>query len=84
MFWCSVVLEGADDCSLSFQDVEKQQQMAQLTKAKDKLMESVKAYKCLFDATNQLIKEMKCKFVNMFYADLIYSFTIEKKPLPTQ
>lgn len=46
---------------LFYNDVEKQQQMAQLTKAKDKLMESVKAYKCLFDATNQLIKEMKCQ-----------------------
>ncbi|XP_056377631.1 structural maintenance of chromosomes flexible hinge domain-containing protein 1 [Hyla sarda] len=44
-----------------FNDFKKQQQMAQLTKEKDKLMESVKAYRCLFDATNQLIKEMKCQ-----------------------
>ncbi|XP_069813827.1 structural maintenance of chromosomes flexible hinge domain-containing protein 1 [Dendropsophus ebraccatus] len=42
-------------------DFKKQQQMANLTKKKDRLSESVKAYKCLFDATNHLIKEMKCQ-----------------------
>ncbi|KAM3928403.1 structural maintenance of chromosomes flexible hinge domain-containing protein 1 [Leptodactylus fuscus] len=44
-----------------YNDFRKQQQMAQLTKEKDKLTESITAYRCLFDATNQLIKEMKCQ-----------------------
>ncbi|XP_069587251.1 structural maintenance of chromosomes flexible hinge domain-containing protein 1 [Ranitomeya imitator] len=43
---------------LFYNDFKKQQQMAQLTKEKDKLVESIKTYRCLFDATKQLIKEM--------------------------
>ncbi|KAM9308341.1 structural maintenance of chromosomes flexible hinge domain-containing protein 1 [Gastrophryne carolinensis] len=42
-----------------YDDFRKKQEMAQLTKEKDELTESVKAYRSLFDATNQLIKEMK-------------------------
>ncbi|KAM4026795.1 structural maintenance of chromosomes flexible hinge domain-containing protein 1 [Anomaloglossus baeobatrachus] len=44
---------------LFYNDFKKQQQMAQLTKEKDKLEESIKTYTCLFDATSQLIKEME-------------------------
>ncbi|XP_075069474.1 structural maintenance of chromosomes flexible hinge domain-containing protein 1 isoform X2 [Mixophyes fleayi] len=44
-----------------YNDFKKQQQMAELTKEKDQLSKSVKAYRCLFDATNQLISEMKCQ-----------------------
>ncbi|KAM8966908.1 structural maintenance of chromosomes flexible hinge domain-containing protein 1 [Pelodytes ibericus] len=44
-----------------YNDVRKQQQMAELTKEKDRLSESVAAYRRLFDTTNQLISEIQCQ-----------------------
>ncbi|KAM4704987.1 structural maintenance of chromosomes flexible hinge domain-containing protein 1 [Rhinophrynus dorsalis] len=44
-----------------YNDFEKQQQMVELTKEKDQLSQSVKAYRCLFDTSNQLIGEIKCQ-----------------------
>ncbi|KAM4688949.1 structural maintenance of chromosomes flexible hinge domain-containing protein 1 [Discoglossus pictus] len=44
-----------------YNDFRKQQQMAALTKEKDNLSQSVKAYRSLFDTSNQLIKEIKCQ-----------------------
>ncbi|KAG8442141.1 hypothetical protein GDO86_011078 [Hymenochirus boettgeri] len=44
-----------------YNDFEKQQQMAQLTKEKDQLSQTVKAYRCLFDTSKQLIGEIKCQ-----------------------
>ncbi|XP_053324084.1 structural maintenance of chromosomes flexible hinge domain-containing protein 1 [Spea bombifrons] len=44
-----------------YNDFQKQQQMAELTKEKDRLSLSVTAYRCLFDTTNQLIDEIKCQ-----------------------
>ncbi|XP_063779624.1 structural maintenance of chromosomes flexible hinge domain-containing protein 1 [Pseudophryne corroboree] len=44
-----------------YNDFKKKEQMAKLTQEKDQLSASVKAYRCLFDATNQLINEMKCQ-----------------------
>ncbi|XP_030068875.1 structural maintenance of chromosomes flexible hinge domain-containing protein 1 isoform X2 [Microcaecilia unicolor] len=40
---------------------KKQQQMAELTKEKDQLSQSITAYRSLFDTTNQLINEMQCQ-----------------------
>ncbi|XP_073487531.1 structural maintenance of chromosomes flexible hinge domain-containing protein 1 [Aquarana catesbeiana] len=42
-----------------YNDFKKQQEMAQLTKEKDQLTKSVKAYRSLFDATNLLLREYK-------------------------
>ncbi|XP_053571840.1 structural maintenance of chromosomes flexible hinge domain-containing protein 1 [Bombina bombina] len=44
-----------------YNDFEKQMQMATLTKEKDLLSQSVKAYRSLFDTSNQLIREIKCQ-----------------------
>nr|XP_033789850.1 structural maintenance of chromosomes flexible hinge domain-containing protein 1 isoform X2 [Geotrypetes seraphini] len=44
-----------------YNDFEKQQQMAELTKEKDQLTQSITAYKSLFDTTNQLINELQCQ-----------------------
>ena len=53
-------------------DVRKQQQSAQLTKERDHLFETIKAYRSLFDTTRQLINEMK----GMIY-QLSFSSTVE-------
>ncbi|EQB79087.1 elastin microfibril interface located protein 2-like protein [Camelus ferus] len=42
-------------------DVKKQQQMAALTKEKDQLSKSIIMYRSLFDASKQLLDEMKCQ-----------------------
>ncbi|XP_069476961.1 structural maintenance of chromosomes flexible hinge domain-containing protein 1 isoform X2 [Ambystoma mexicanum] len=44
-----------------YNDFKKQQQMAELTKQKDHLSQSINAYRSLFDTTNQLINEIKCQ-----------------------
>ncbi|OCT76683.1 structural maintenance of chromosomes flexible hinge domain-containing protein 1 [Xenopus laevis] len=44
-----------------YNDFEKQQQMATLTKEKDQLSQTVKAYRCLFDTSKQLISEIQCQ-----------------------
>uniref|UniRef100_A0A2I2ZYR5 Structural maintenance of chromosomes flexible hinge domain-containing protein 1 n=1 Tax=Gorilla gorilla gorilla TaxID=9595 RepID=A0A2I2ZYR5_GORGO len=44
-----------------FLDVKKQQQMAALTKEKDQLSQSIVMYKSLFEASQQLLNEMKCQ-----------------------
>eukprot|EP00079_Xenopus_tropicalis_P016421 XP_004915276.1 PREDICTED: structural maintenance of chromosomes flexible hinge domain-containing protein 1 isoform X1 [Xenopus tropicalis] len=44
-----------------YNDFEKQQQMASLTKEKDQLSQTVKAYRCLFDTSKQLIGEIRCQ-----------------------
>ena len=41
------------------QDVRKQQQMAQLTKERDHLFETIRTYRLLFETTRQLINEMQ-------------------------
>lgn len=46
---------------LFYQDVKKQQQMAALTKEKDELSKSIIMYRSLFEASKQLLDEMKCK-----------------------
>ncbi|XP_042299149.1 structural maintenance of chromosomes flexible hinge domain-containing protein 1-like isoform X1 [Sceloporus undulatus] len=40
---------------------KRQQQMATLTKEKDRLSQSINAYRNLFDTTNQLLDELKCQ-----------------------
>ena len=40
-------------------DVRKQQQMAQLTKERDHLFETIRTYRLLFETTRQLINEMQ-------------------------
>lgn len=42
-------------------DSKNQQQMATLTKKKDRLSQSIVAYRSLFDTNNQLISELKGK-----------------------
>uniref|UniRef100_A0A6P8HCY5 Structural maintenance of chromosomes flexible hinge domain-containing protein 1-like isoform X2 n=1 Tax=Actinia tenebrosa TaxID=6105 RepID=A0A6P8HCY5_ACTTE len=44
---------------LFYNDVRKQQQMAQLTKERDNLFETIRTYRSLFDTTRQLIQEMR-------------------------
>ncbi|XP_061025692.1 structural maintenance of chromosomes flexible hinge domain-containing protein 1 isoform X2 [Eubalaena glacialis] len=44
-----------------YNDVKKQQQMAALTKEKDQLSKSIIMYRSLFDASKQLLDEMKCQ-----------------------
>nr|BAK62894.1 hypothetical protein [Pan troglodytes] len=44
-----------------YNDVKKQQQMAALTKEKDQLSQSIVMYKSLFEASQQLLNEMKCQ-----------------------
>uniref|UniRef100_A0A2K6MV67 Structural maintenance of chromosomes flexible hinge domain-containing protein 1 n=1 Tax=Rhinopithecus bieti TaxID=61621 RepID=A0A2K6MV67_RHIBE len=44
-----------------YNDVKKQQQMAALTKEKDQLSQSIIMYKSLFEASQQLLNEMKCQ-----------------------
>lgn len=46
-----------------YNDFRKQQQMAELTKQKDQLSQSIAAYQSLFDTSNQLISEIKCQVV---------------------
>ena len=41
------------------QDVRKQQQMAQLTKERDHIFETIRTYRLLFETTRQLINEMQ-------------------------
>lgn len=43
-------------------DSKKQQLMAALTREKDQLSKSIDLYRKMFDTTNQLVAEMKCKF----------------------
>lgn len=44
-----------------FLDVKKQQQMAALTKEKDQVSKNIIMYRSLFEASKQLLDEMKCK-----------------------
>lgn len=44
---------------LFYNDVRKQQQMAQLTKERDHLFETIRTYRLLFETTRQLINEMQ-------------------------
>ncbi|XP_071458983.1 structural maintenance of chromosomes flexible hinge domain-containing protein 1 isoform X3 [Marmota flaviventris] len=44
-----------------YNDVKKQQQMAALTKEKDQLSKSIVMYRSLFDASKQLLDEIKCQ-----------------------
>ncbi|XP_021120852.1 structural maintenance of chromosomes flexible hinge domain-containing protein 1 isoform X2 [Heterocephalus glaber] len=44
-----------------YNDVKKQQQMAALTKEKDELSKSIIMYRSLFEASKQLLDEMKCQ-----------------------
>ncbi|XP_012892886.1 PREDICTED: structural maintenance of chromosomes flexible hinge domain-containing protein 1-like [Dipodomys ordii] len=44
-----------------YNDVKKQQQMAALTKEKDQLSKSIIMYRSLFEASKQLLDEMKCQ-----------------------
>ncbi|XP_004683823.1 PREDICTED: structural maintenance of chromosomes flexible hinge domain-containing protein 1 [Condylura cristata] len=44
-----------------YNDVKKQQQMAALTKEKDQLSKSIIMYRSLFEASKQLVDEMKCQ-----------------------
>ncbi|XP_056679733.1 structural maintenance of chromosomes flexible hinge domain-containing protein 1 isoform X1 [Monodelphis domestica] len=44
-----------------YNDFRKQQQMAALTKERDQLSQSIVLYRNLFDASNQLVSEMKCQ-----------------------
>lgn len=44
-----------------YNDVKKQQQMAALTKEKDQLSKSIIVYRSLFEASKQLVDEMKCQ-----------------------
>lgn len=44
---------------LFYNDVRKQQQMAQLTKERDHLFETIRTYRLLFETTHQLINEMQ-------------------------
>ncbi|XP_073406986.1 structural maintenance of chromosomes flexible hinge domain-containing protein 1 isoform X2 [Dendrobates tinctorius] len=66
---------------LFYNDFKKQQQMAQLTKEKDKLVESIKAYKCLFDATKQLIKEMESQSEEAKAKETLLQNELKKKKI---
>ncbi|MBZ3887166.1 Structural maintenance of chromosomes flexible hinge domain-containing protein 1 [Sciurus carolinensis] len=44
-----------------YNDVKKQQQMAALTKEKDQLSKSIVMYRSLFEASKQLLDEIKCQ-----------------------
>ncbi|XP_075389278.1 structural maintenance of chromosomes flexible hinge domain-containing protein 1 [Tenrec ecaudatus] len=44
-----------------YNDVKKQQQMAALTKEKDQISKSIIMYRSLFEASKQLLDEMKCQ-----------------------
>ncbi|KAG9479018.1 hypothetical protein GDO78_012604, partial [Eleutherodactylus coqui] len=66
---------------LFYNDFKKQREMAELTKEKDKLMESVKAYRCLFDTTSQLIKEMKSQSEDAKAKEIILKNELKKKNL---
>uniref|UniRef100_A0A674K2A6 Structural maintenance of chromosomes flexible hinge domain-containing protein 1 n=1 Tax=Terrapene triunguis TaxID=2587831 RepID=A0A674K2A6_9SAUR len=44
-----------------YNDFKKQQQMATLTRERDELSKSIALYRNMFDTTEQLITEMKCK-----------------------
>ncbi|XP_029446943.1 LOW QUALITY PROTEIN: structural maintenance of chromosomes flexible hinge domain-containing protein 1 [Rhinatrema bivittatum] len=46
---------------LFYNDFEKQQKMAALTREKDQLSQSIIVYRSLFDTTNQLVNEIKCQ-----------------------
>ncbi|XP_062836537.1 structural maintenance of chromosomes flexible hinge domain-containing protein 1 isoform X2 [Anolis carolinensis] len=48
---------------LFYNGYKKQQQMATLTKRRDKLSQSINAYKSLFDTTNQLLGELKSQIL---------------------
>lgn len=56
-----LVMSKFFDCLFFPIDVKKQQQMAALTKEKDQLSKSIIMYRNLFDASKQLLDEMKCK-----------------------
>lgn len=55
------ILELFELSECFFLDVKKQQQMAALTKEKDQLSKNIIMYRSLFEASNQLLDEMKCK-----------------------
>nr|XP_060483226.1 structural maintenance of chromosomes flexible hinge domain-containing protein 1-like [Panthera onca] len=44
-----------------YNDVKKQQQMAALTKEKDQVSKNIIMYRSLFEASKQLLDEMKCR-----------------------
>ncbi|XP_044149498.1 structural maintenance of chromosomes flexible hinge domain-containing protein 1 [Bufo gargarizans] len=62
-------------------DFKKQQQIAQLTKEKDNLTESIKVFKGLFDATDHLIKEMKCQSEEATGKERILKNELEKNKI---
>ncbi|XP_068093326.1 structural maintenance of chromosomes flexible hinge domain-containing protein 1 isoform X2 [Hyperolius riggenbachi] len=64
-----------------YNDFEKRQEMAQLTKEKDQLTESVKAYRSLFDATNLLIKEMKSQAQEAKEKEILLKNEMKKKKI---
>ena len=43
-------------------DIKKQSQMAALSKERDNLRSAIKAYRSLFDTTQQLVKELRSTF----------------------
>ena len=61
------------DVMFSFQDVRKQQQMAQLTKERDHLFETIRTYRLLFETTRQLINEMQGTWVG-FKLSWVFTF----------
>ncbi|XP_018408855.1 PREDICTED: structural maintenance of chromosomes flexible hinge domain-containing protein 1 [Nanorana parkeri] len=64
-----------------YNDFKKQQEMAQLTKEKDQLTESVKAYRCLFDATNILIREIKSQATEAKEKEVFLKNELQKKKI---
>ncbi|CAB4001570.1 Structural maintenance of chromosomes flexible hinge domain-containing 1, partial [Paramuricea clavata] len=69
---------------LFYNDVRKQQQSAQLTKERDHLFETIKAYRSLFDTTRQLINEMKVAVHEASLAETKLRSELTRQSVPAQ
>ena len=69
---------------LFYNDVRKQQQSAQLTKERDHLFETIKAYKSLFDTTRQLINEMQVAVHEASLAETKLRSELTRQSVPSQ
>uniref|UniRef100_A0A452GY34 SMC hinge domain-containing protein n=1 Tax=Gopherus agassizii TaxID=38772 RepID=A0A452GY34_9SAUR len=58
-----------------YNDFKKQQRMATLTRERDELSKSIAVYRNMFDTTEQLITEMKCKSYDVQL--LTFSFNLQ-------
>ena len=66
------MLHVLDGSFLCVTDIKKQSQMAALSKERDNLRSAIKAYRSLFDTTQQLVKELRSTYFGRNLLTVVY------------